>query len=139
MPRRLVPGNRPGHHVGVRLSSQFSLILLGGTLAALVFGLAACGGSGGCGGQCGPRFQAQVFFRPGTSTQTAATGMGSCAWKPFVIRVGRVYRFRGPKAIEPPGTLTATVYTESMLSHQNDRLLACLRRLPSVTSAGYPD
>lgn len=115
-----------------------TITILGGMLAGF-FGLAACGSStnGICAGQCGPPYQLLVIFRPDTSRQVATTDMNRCAWKPFVVRVGRAYRFHGPKAAESP--LRATVYTKSTVSHQNDRLLACLRRSSSVISAGYPD
>lgn len=115
-----------------------TVIILGGMLA-VVFGLATGGKHEACGGQCGPPYQAQVVFRPGTSAGTAAAAMSACAWKPFVVRAGRVDRFRGPRGAAPPGALTATVYTESMASHDSVRLLACLRRSHAVISAGYPD
>ncbi|MGH3158243.1 MAG: hypothetical protein ACRDNF_16935 [Streptosporangiaceae bacterium] len=123
----------------MRLSSRAAVIVLGGLLTVPVFGLAACGTTEACAGQCGPPFQAQVIFRPGTSTRMAAAVMSNCAWKPFVIRFGDVSPFGGPKSAEPPGSVAATVYTKSLFSRQSDRLLACLHRSPSVISAGYPD
>jgi hypothetical protein len=107
-----------------------SAVLVGGTLAALVSGLAACGQStGACAGQCAPPFQLQVTFRSGTSAQAAAAAMNNCASKPFVVRIGRLQN--------STASLNAMVYTEAMHGHQNDHLLACLRRSPSVIQAGY--
>jgi hypothetical protein len=66
--------------------------------------------------------------------------MDGCAADPLVIRIGRVYRFRGPADAEPPGSLTATVYTRVMRAGSREgHLLKCLRQPPSVISAGYPD
>jgi hypothetical protein len=109
-----------------------SALLVGGTLASLVFGLAACGQStGACAGQCEPPYQLQVTFRTGTSAQAAAGAMSNCASKPFVVRLGRLQ--------SSPASLTAMVYTEAMHGHQSDHLLACLRQSPSVLSVGYGD
>jgi hypothetical protein len=122
----------------VRSRSWTAVAAFGLMLALGVPGLAACGHA--CGGQCGPPFRLQVIFRPGTSTQTAGAAVTRCAWEPFVIRVGRVYRIHGFPTGEPRGSLVATVYTRSIsASQRNDRLLACLRRSHSVISAGYPD
>jgi hypothetical protein len=116
----------------------------GGLLAPVLLGvglaLASCGVSQSCGGQCGPPFQLQVIFRPGTSTQTATAAMNACAADPLVLRIGRMYRFRGPADAYPPGSLTATVYTRAMWARSRElHLLTCLRRSPSVTFASYPD
>lgn len=116
----LALGTRRGHYVVVRFGSSVSAVLVGGTLAALLSGLAACGQSTEpCAGQCGPPFQLQVTFRSGISAQAAAAAMSNCASKPFVVRIGSVTRAPGS-----PAPLTATVYTEAMRGHQTDRLLA---------------
>ncbi|HEV2370830.1 MAG TPA: hypothetical protein VGS19_01560 [Streptosporangiaceae bacterium] len=115
----------------MRLGSSVSAVLLGGILAALVSGVAACGQPRPCAGQCGPPFQLRVGFHTGISARAAASVMGRCASKPFVVSVGQVVRTQG--------LLVATVYTESMRGQQSDRLVACLRRSPSVIGAGYPD
>jgi hypothetical protein len=92
---------------------------------------------GGCGGQCGPPFQLQVVFRPGTPTDSAVAAMQRCRAEPVVVRVGRVRRLHGQG--EPSGSLTATIFTRSMLGSRPVRLMKCLRMSPSVTSAGFPD
>jgi hypothetical protein len=109
---------------------------LGWTLAAAL-ALAATGATGcstnggGCGGQCGPPFQVQVTFRPGTTTDSALAAMRRCQGEPIVVRVGRVSRRRG--------FLTATVFTKSMSGSRPIRLLDCLRLSRAVRSAGFPD
>jgi len=116
----------------------------GGLIAPVLLGmclaLASCGSNQACGGQCGPPFQLQVIFRPGTTTAAAAAAMDGCAADPLVMRIGRVYRFHGPADAEPPGSLTATVYTRVMGAGRREvHLLTCLRQSPSVISADYPD
>jgi hypothetical protein len=117
-------------------------VITGGLLTAIMlvssFALSSCSHQA-CGGQCGPPFQLQVIFRPGTTLQAAGTHMKACAWKPFVTGVGRVHDFHGPALAEPPGSLTATIYTQSITSSRNFRLMNCLRRWRQVSSASYPD
>jgi hypothetical protein len=126
-----------------RLTRTWAAITTGGLLAPVLLGLclalASCSNQA-CGGQCGPPFQLQVIFRPGTSAQTAAAAMDGCAADPLVIRIGRVSRFRGPADADPPGSLTATVYTRAMRAGRREgHLLTCLHQSPSVISASYPD
>jgi hypothetical protein len=90
-------------------------------------------------GQCGPPFQLQVIFRPGTSLPAAAARMKACAWKPFVTAVGPVRDFHGPALAEPPWSRIVMIYTQSMTSSRNLRLLNCPRRWRQVSSASYPD
>lgn len=113
-------------------------------LAASMLVVTGCAGQS-CAGQCGPPFQMQVVFRPGTTTQAAASAMTPCAANPQVVRIGHVHRFHGASGAEPPGSLTATVYTRSLFPRtrtgrqQQGHLFACLRQSPTVTSAGFPD
>lgn len=114
----------------------------GGLLVAVLIGsvlaLASSPRRQACAGQCGPPFQLQVNFRPGTTTRAATAALSGCAANPLVVRIGRVDHSRGPAG--PPRSLTATIYTSSMrATTRNDHLLRCLRRSPSVISAGYPD
>jgi hypothetical protein len=117
--------------------------ITGGPLAAIMlaasFALSSCTHGQACGGQCGPPFQLQVIFRPGTSIQAAEAHMSACAWKPFVMRVGQVQHFHGTALAEPSGSLAATISTQSITSSRNHRLLSCLRRWRQVISADYPD
>jgi hypothetical protein len=107
-------------------------------MVTLSFALSSCSHHA-CGGQCGPPFQLQVIFRPGTRLQAAGARMKACAWKPFVTGVGRVRDFHSPALAEPPGSRIAMIYTQSMTSSRNLRLLHCLRRWRQVSSASYPD
>jgi hypothetical protein len=112
------------------------------TMAATVLLLAAVLSAGGCGqacaGQCGPPYQLQVIFRPGTPQEAAVAALRRCAGDPLVARIGNVRWFRGPG--EPPGSQTATIYTRAMpVGARHVHLLACLRRSPSVTQASWPD
>jgi hypothetical protein len=106
----------------------------------LISGLGAAGCStsgGGCAGQCGPPFQLQVVFRPGTPADLAAAAMQRCQAEPIVVRVGRVRRLHGLGG--PSGSLIATVFTKAMSGSRPQRLLKCLRMSSSVTTAGFPD
>ena len=122
-----------------RVRSWTAAAVSGLVLAGVFPGLAACGHP--CGGQCGPPYQLLVIFRPGISMQAASAAMYRCAGNPLVIRVGRVYRYRGN--VEPPvqpGSLVATIYTRAMFAGaQEDHLVHCLRQSRLVTVASYPD
>ena len=130
--------------MGLRARTFAATAVVAG-LAPVLLAATGCSGTPACGGQCGPPFQLQVVFRPGTSPQAAASAMTHCAANPQVVRIGRVKKFHGPPAVETPGSLTATVCTQILWPHtrtgrqQQDRLLACLRQSPTVTSAGFPD
>ncbi len=111
-------------------------------VAATVLLLAVVLTAGGCGqacaGQCGPPYQLQVVFRTGTTRAAAVAVLQGCSSDPLVARIGNVRRFHGPG--EPPGSLTATIYTRSMpIGAQHVHLLACLHSSPSVTQASWPD
>jgi len=47
--------------------------------------------------------------------------------------------FHGPAPAEPPWSRIVMIYTQSMTSSRNLRLLNCLRRWRQVSSASYPD
>lgn len=116
--------------------------LPGWTIPAIVLllvpgllGTAGCS-TESCGGQCGPPFQLQVIFRPGTPNVAAIAAMQKCREEP-VVGIGRVRRFTGLG--EPEGSLTATVFTRSMQGSRLGHLLSCLDRSSVVTSASFPD
>jgi hypothetical protein len=129
--------------VGLRARTLAATAVLA-VLAPVLLAATGCSGQA-CGGQCGPPFQLQVVFRPGTSSQAAAAAMTHCAANSQVVRIGRVHNFHGPPDAEPPGSLTATVYTRLLWPRtrtsrqQQDRLFACLRQSPAVTSASFLD
>jgi hypothetical protein len=100
-----------------------------------LLGAAGCS-TESCGGQCGPPFQLQVIFRPGTPNVAAIAAMYRCREEP-VVGIGRVGRFSGLG--EPEGSLTATVFTRSMQGSRLGHVLSCLDRSSVVTSASFPD
>lgn len=104
----------------------------------LVLGLLATAGcsSESCGGQCGPPFQLQVIFRPGTANVAAAAAMLKCRGE-AVVRIGQVRRFTDPG--EPKGSLVATVFTKSMQGRRLSHVVNCLKGETAVTSATFPD
>jgi hypothetical protein len=123
-------GTRAGALASMAVATMLAPVLLTAT---------ACGGSsqGGCGGQCGPPFQLQVTFRPGTAKQAAGAAMRKCHADPLVIRIGQPYRSRSPGT---PGQWTAIIYTKKMLfGPASVPLLNCLHRSSTVTSASWPD
>ena len=78
--------------------------LLGWTLPAValllvpgLLGTAGCS-TGSCGGQCGPPFQMQVIFRPGTPNVAAVAAMYKCRGGP-VMSIGHVRRLTDPGAM----------------------------------------
>jgi hypothetical protein len=100
-----------------------------------LLGAAGCG-TESCGGQCGPPWQFQVIFRPGTSTVTAAAIMRKCRGQP-VVRVGQVHR--NSDLGEPTGSLTATLFTRTRQGRRLRQVLNCTKRSPSVTSIDFLD
>jgi hypothetical protein len=122
--------------VGTRASALASMAVIT-MLAPVLLTATACGSSqGGCGGQCGPPFQLQVTFRPGTARQAAVAAMRKCHADPLVIRIGQPYRSRSPGT---PGQWTAIIYTTKMLFNGPVPLLTCLHHSPVVTGASWPD
>lgn len=71
---------------------------IGLVLLAAVLSVGDCGQS--CGGQCGPPYQLQVVFRPGTPQEVAVAALRRCAADRLVARIGNVRSFHGPG--EPP-------------------------------------
>ena len=116
--------------------------LLGWTVPVIVLllvpGLLASAGCSTerCGGQCGPPFQMQVIFRPGTPNVAAFAAMYKCRGEP-VVRIGQVHRFTDPG--EPKGSLTATNFTRSMQGSGLGRVVNCLNRSPAVISTTFLD
>jgi hypothetical protein len=129
-----------------RYSRLLTAVAAALALATPLLAVTSCGAQT-CAGQCGPPFQLQVVFRPGTSTPAAVAAMDRCADNPQVVRIGhRLSRFQGsPNPMEPAGSRTATIYTRLLLTYtrsqqrQQQRLLACLHQSPLVGSEGFPD
>jgi hypothetical protein len=109
-----------------------------GIVLLLVLGLLGTAGcsSESCGGQCGPPFQLQVIFRPGTPNVAAVAAMLKCRGD-SVVRIGQVRRYTDLG--EPKGSLVATVFTRSMQGRGLGRVLNCLNKSPAVIGASFPD
>jgi len=124
--------------VGMRASALASIAITTVLALALLLTATACGTSTrACGGQCGPPFQLQVTFRPGTAKQAAVMVMRKCHADPLVIGAGQPYRSHSPGT---PGQWTAIIYTTKLpIGTRHIPLLTCLHRSPAVTSASWPD
>jgi hypothetical protein len=115
--------------------------MLASIITAMVLAPALLTASGcsvkSCAGQCGPPFQLQVDFRPGTAKQDAIAAMRKCRADPLVARIGQPYRSHSPGT---PVQWTAIIYTKKMLIGPAPvPLLTCLRHSPAVTMASWPD
>ena len=113
-------------------------LLAAGLRLVAASGAAGCSGDAvACGGQCGPPFQMQVIFRPGTGPGPALAALQRCQGEAVVVRIGRVRPFR--RRGEPHGPLSACVFTRSMRGSRAARLQDCLRASPVITQAGFGD
>lgn len=118
------------------LANKRMLAVVAVAAAAIGLLMATSTGSGPhaliCSGQCKAPYQLQVFFKPATSSVTAAREVARCSTRPEVQRV------EAPRT-GVAGLLVVSVYTRDLgKGPKTEGLLTCLANQPRVLATGWP-
>jgi len=87
-----------------------------------------------CAGPCGPPYEMSVTFHTGTSLATERAAVSACtSGNAVVLSVDY-----GTHGLGPDHLGAAMVETTELRTAKTKALLNCLKRSPSVMSAGWP-
>jgi len=123
------------HRCTISCTRYFPIPRLLAGCALVLPAMVGCGSTAvTCAGQCGPPYELQVDFKPGTTHAAARNLLVSCTDRdPVVIRVG------APRDVGK-GFSRAMIYTQVIgNTPQTAGLLTCLHHSRLVAQAAWPD